>query len=135
MKVAEEHPSPAERVSGPAHRRRGRRWILGATLRLGLAARRFRTVPDTFPQRIGKYDITDLLGQGAMGVVYRGLDPHLGRYVAIKVMSQGIATDQELRDRFLREARAAGSLQHPNIITIFDFGEAEGSLYLSLIHI
>ncbi len=67
-----------------------------------------------------------------MGVVYRGLDPHLGRYVAIKVMSQGIATDQELRDRFLREARAAGSLQHPNIITIFDFGEAEGSLYIAM---
>ena len=57
-----------------------------------------------------------------MGVVYRALDPSLNRYVAIKVMSQGIAADQELRDRFMREARAAGSLQHPNIITIFDFG-------------
>ena len=67
-----------------------------------------------------------------MGVVYRGLDPHLGRYVAIKVMSQGIATDKELRDRFMREARAAGSLQHPNIITIYDFGEAEGSLYIAM---
>jgi len=67
-----------------------------------------------------------------MGVVYRALDPLLNRYVAVKVMSQGIATDQELRDRFLREARAAGSLQHPNIITIFDFGDAEGSLYIAM---
>ena len=67
-----------------------------------------------------------------MGVVYRALDPSLNRYVAIKVMSQGIAADQELRDRFMREARAAGSLQHPNIITIFDFGEFEGSLYIAM---
>jgi hypothetical protein len=67
-----------------------------------------------------------------MGVVYRALDPLLGRYVAIKVMSQGIATDQELRNRFMREARAAGSLQHPNIITIFDFGEADGLLYIAM---
>jgi serine/threonine-protein kinase len=89
-------------------------------------------VPDTPPQRIGKYEVTDLLGQGAMGVVYRALDPALGRYVAIKVMSQGIAADQELRDRFLREARAAGSLQHPNIITIYDFGEADGFLYIAM---
>ena len=67
-----------------------------------------------------------------MGVVYRALDPSLNRHVAIKVMSQGIATDQELRDRFLREARAAGSLQHPNIITIYDFGDAGGSLYIAM---
>ena len=87
---------------------------------------------ETAPESIGKYRITDLLGRGAMGVVYRALDPLLNRYVAIKVMSQGIATDLELRDRFLREARAAGSLQHPNIITIYDFGEADGSLYIAM---
>ena len=92
-------------------------------------------MPETSPQSIGKYQITDLLGQGAMGVVYRALDPLLNRYVAVKVMSQGIATDPELRDRFLREARAAGSLQHPNIITIFDFGETGGSLYIAMEYI
>ncbi|HXY69519.1 MAG TPA: serine/threonine-protein kinase [Gemmatimonadales bacterium] len=89
-------------------------------------------MPDTAPKQVGKYLITDLLGQGAMGVVYRALDPLLNRYVAVKVMSHGIATDQELRDRFLREARAAGSLQHPNIITIYDFGETDGSLYIAM---
>jgi predicted Ser/Thr protein kinase len=92
-------------------------------------------VAETAPETIGKYQVTDLLGKGAMGVVYRALDPLLGRHVAIKVMSQGIASDQELRDRFLREARAAGSLQHPNIITIYDFGEAAGSLYIAMEYI
>jgi len=67
-----------------------------------------------------------------MGVVYRALDPSLNRYVAVKVMTQGIATDPELRDRFMREARAAGSLQHPNIITIYDFGDTEGYLYIAM---
>jgi len=98
----------------------------------GFAGSQIDQVPETAPKTVGKYQITDLLGKGAMGVVYRALDPLLGRYVAVKVMSQGIASDQELRDRFLREARAAGSLQHPNIITIYDFGEAEGSLYIAM---
>jgi serine/threonine protein kinase len=96
------------------------------------AARQIRQVPETPPTSIGKYQITDILGRGAMGVVYRALDPALNRHVAIKVMSHGIAADQELRDRFMREARAAGSLQHPNIITIYDFGEAEGALYIAM---
>src|SRR3954468_20251189 len=74
---------------------------------------------------IGKYHIEDLVGEGAMGVVYRALDPVLNRHVAIKVMSDALARDEALRDRFLREARAAGSLQHPNVITIYDFGEVE----------
>jgi predicted Ser/Thr protein kinase len=94
-----------------------------------------QSVADTAPTRIGKYQVTDLLGQGAMGVVYRALDPLLNRYVAIKVMSKGIAADQELRDRFMREARAAGSLQHPNIITIYDFGESDGLLYIAMEYI
>jgi len=92
-------------------------------------------VPDTPPTHIGKYQLTDLLGQGAMGVVYRALDPLLNRYVAVKLMEQGINTDAVLRDRFLREAQAAGSLQHPNIITIFDFGEVEGHLYIAMEYI
>ena len=87
------------------------------------------------PQTIGKYQLTDLLGQGAMGVVYRALDPMLNRYVAVKLMSQSLASDSQLRDRFMREAQAAGSLQHPNIITIFDFGESEGHLYIAMEYI
>ena len=96
------------------------------------SARQISRVADAPITKVGKYELTDLLGQGAMGVVYRALDPMLHRYVALKLMSQGIAADAALRDRFMREARSAGSLQHPNIITIFDFGEAEGHLYIAM---
>ncbi len=71
---------------------------------------------------IGKYRIIELIGEGSMGVVYRAFDPVLARPVAIKVMTDALAREPELRDRFVREAQAAGSLQHPNIITIYDFG-------------
>ena len=67
-----------------------------------------------------------------MGVVYRALDPVLMRRVAIKVMSDAFAQNDDLRERFLREAQAAGSLQHPNVITIYDFGEVEGHLYIAM---
>src|SRR5689334_15442836 len=81
---------------------------------------------------IGKYRIVEMVGEGAMGVVYRALDPVLNRSVAIKVMSDALARDHELRGRFLREAQAAGSLQHPNVITIYDFGEVEGHLFIAM---
>jgi serine/threonine protein kinase len=67
-----------------------------------------------------------------MGVVYRAMDSVLNRAVAVKVMSDAIARQAELRDRFLREAQAAGSLQHPNVITIYDFGEVEGHLFIAM---
>lgn len=70
-----------------------------------------------------------------MGVVYRAMDPVLNRPVAIKVMSEGIAQDKGLRERFLREAQAAGSLQHPNVVTIYDFGETDGHLFIAMEYI
>ncbi len=84
------------------------------------------------PKELGKYQITDVLGEGAMGVVYRAYDPVLDRYLAVKVMSAVIASDTNLRERFMREARAAGSLQHPNVVTIYDFGEAGEHLYIAM---
>jgi serine/threonine-protein kinase len=81
---------------------------------------------------VGKYRILDLVGEGAMGVVYRGVDTVLNRTVALKVMSEAVARQQDLRDRFLREAQAAGSLQHPNVVTIYDFGEVDGHLYIAM---
>src|SRR5580765_2790496 len=81
---------------------------------------------------IGKYRIVEQIGEGAMGVVYRALDPVLNRTVAIKVMSDALARDDDLRSRFLREAQAAGSLQHPNVITIYDFGEVDGHLFIAM---
>ena len=85
--------------------------------------------------RIGKYQIIARVGEGAMGVVYRAMDSVLNRQVAIKVMSEGIAQDAGLRERFLREAQAAGSLQHPNVVTIYDFGEVDGHLYIAMEYI
>ncbi|HEY9225152.1 MAG TPA: serine/threonine-protein kinase, partial [Gemmatimonadaceae bacterium] len=81
---------------------------------------------------VGKYRVIEQVGEGAMGVVYRALDPVLNRTVAIKVMSDALARDDDLRNRFLREAQAAGSLQHPNVITIYDFGEVDGHLFIAM---
>jgi serine/threonine protein kinase len=80
--------------------------------------------------KIGKYEIKSVLGKGAMGVVYRALDPDIGREVAIKTMSGEFLNDKELRIRFLREAQSAGRLQHPNIVTVFELFEEEGTAYL-----
>jgi serine/threonine protein kinase len=82
--------------------------------------------------KVGKYEVQDLIGEGAMGVVYRALDPMLNRSVAVKVMNDALALDENFRTRFLREARAAGSLQHPNVITVYDCGETDGHLYIAM---
>jgi serine/threonine-protein kinase len=83
------------------------------------------------PERIGRYQILGELGQGAMGTVYRGRDEGLDRDVAVKVMSKGMA-DADARARFLREARAAARLQHPNIVVIYELGEHEGAPFMVL---
>ena len=82
--------------------------------------------------RIGKYEVECVIGEGSMGVVYRAIDPLINRRVAIKVMAEAVAQDAGLRDRFLREAQAAGSLQHPNVVTIYDFGEVEDHLFIAM---
>lgn len=82
--------------------------------------------------KIGKFEVIELLGRGAMGVVYKGHDPSLARHVAIKVMTTHLEMDPELRARFFREAQAAGSLQHPNVITIFELGESNGQPFIAM---
>ena len=81
---------------------------------------------------IGKYHILELVGEGAMGVVYKARDSVLDRTVAVKVMNDAIARQEELRTRFLREAQAAASLQHPNVVSIYDLGEVDGHLYIAM---
>jgi serine/threonine-protein kinase len=83
-------------------------------------------------QQIGKYKILGKIGQGAMGEVFKAHDPILNRYVAIKTMSAAIGADDELRKRFLREAQSAARLNHPNIITLYDFGEDQGKIYMAM---
>ena len=87
---------------------------------------------DALPTQIGKYKIQELVGEGAMGTVYRAIDSVIGRTVAIKVMNASIARQQDHRQRFLREAQAAGSLQHPNVVTIYDLGELDGHLFIAM---
>jgi eukaryotic-like serine/threonine-protein kinase len=81
---------------------------------------------------IGRYQIVERLGQGGMGVVYRAYDPQIERTVAIKVISAQLVDQPEHRERFFREARAAGRLTHRNIITIFDLGEDQGQPYIAM---
>ena len=79
--------------------------------------------------RLGPYQVGELLGAGGMGEVYRAHDPRLGRDVALKVLRRSSA-DQEHVARFSREARAAGSLNHPNIVAVFDVGTEAGVPYV-----
>jgi len=83
-------------------------------------------------QTIGRYELIEKLGQGGMGAVYRARDTLLHRVVAVKVIATSIDQNEELRERFFREARAAGQLSHKNIITIHDLGEHEGQPYLAM---
>jgi hypothetical protein len=85
------------------------------------------------PARIGRYEVIDRLGVGGMGAVYLASDPLLGRTVAVKVLR---SDDDELRERFAREARSAASLKHHHIVTIYDIGEdEEGRPFLAMEYI
>lgn len=95
------------------------------------------TVPENqpvgTPTKIGRYEILSELGRGAMGTVYRAKDPAMDRIVALKtIISVVLASEQgsEFRERFYREARAAGALAHPGIVPVFDVGEHEGMPFL-----
>ncbi len=89
--------------------------------------------------KIGKYTVSSEIGRGGMGIVYRALDPYIGRTVAVKtvrldLLRQETGKDEALK-RFLREAQAAGNLSHPNIVTIYEVGEHEGLIYIAMEHI
>lgn len=95
--------------------------------------------PADFPARLGRYVIERVLGRGAMGVVYLAFDPHIERQVALKTIRReltpaetpdGLAHD--LTARFLNEARAAGRLVHPNIVAVYDYGEAGDTAFMTM---
>ncbi|HEY4079229.1 MAG TPA: serine/threonine-protein kinase [Burkholderiaceae bacterium] len=91
------------------------------------------------PERIGKYTISEVLGQGAMGVVYKGFDPHIQRPVAIKTIHKSLIGDPEVNAaqdsiaaRFRNEAQAVGRIAHPGVVSIYEFGEDEHTAYIAM---
>lgn len=81
---------------------------------------------------LGRYKILSELGRGGCGVVYRALDPSIGRVVAIKTILAAQSMGREARERFRREARSAGNLYHPNIVTVHDFSDSGSSMYIAM---
>jgi len=87
-------------------------------------------------KHFGRYEVMEVLGKGAMGTVYKGKDPAIGRLVALKTIRLDKIADAseigELRERLQREAKAAGGLSHPNIVTIYDVGEDGDTQYIAM---
>jgi len=94
----------------------------------------YRPAVGDFPvgARIAGYQIQELLGRGGMAVVYRAADVRLDRQVALKVLAPELTKDSGFRQRFIRESRAGASVDHPNIIPVFEAGEAEGVLFIAM---
>ncbi|MGQ0596863.1 protein kinase domain-containing protein [Aquabacterium sp.] len=87
---------------------------------------------DLVTRQVGRYEVRDCLGRGGMATVYRAHDPGIGRDVAIKFLHASLCADTDCRERFLREARAAGGLSHPNIVVVHDVGEIEDRPYMAM---
>ncbi len=87
------------------------------------------------PTTIGKYEILEELGRGGFAVVYRARDTALDRVVALKVLHAHWATEPQFATRFRQEARAAAGLRHPNIVPVYDTGEADGQLYIAMAYL
>jgi predicted Ser/Thr protein kinase len=122
----EEHPPPrlSPTVLDPLARPSGRTsvtWVSG--------------LPPHLPIRFFKYELQKLLGKGGMGAVYLARDLHLNRPVALKIPNLTAEDIFHLRDRFLREARVAATLSHPNLCPVYDFGQEEGVLYLTMAYL
>src|SRR5437867_9803598 len=81
--------------------------------------------------KVGRYEIRSLLGTGGMGEVYLALDTELNRTVAIKILPDSVASDQQRVRRFVQEAKAASALNHPHILTIHEIGSTENSRFIA----
>lgn len=89
-----------------------------------------RSSGDSRPAAVGPYTIVEEIGAGGMGRVYRARDSRLNRDVAVKMLHESVAGDEPRVRRFLEEARAAGALSHPNILTVYDVGTDNGRPYI-----
>ncbi|WP_284615970.1 protein kinase domain-containing protein [Aquabacterium humicola] len=114
----DQRPSPATLLTGDGKR---------APTLPGFSGRGEGTV-----QEIGRYLVRERLGRGGMATVFKAHDPTINRDVAIKFLHASLCADDEYRSRFLREARAAGGLSHPNIVVVHDVGEIDGRPYMAM---
>src|SRR2546421_4499455 len=82
--------------------------------------------------RLGRYEIVSKIGEGGMGEVYRAQDTKLDRKVALKILPADLASNRDRMDRFVREAKSAAALSHPNIAQIFEIGEHDGTHFIAM---
>src|SRR3954452_14428279 len=90
------------------------------------------TKPPDVGDQLGSYRIEGLLGRGGMGVVYRATDLRLGRQVALKLLAAELTEDGGFRERFLRESRAAASIDHPGVLPVYAAGDVDGLLFIAM---
>ncbi|MBU1535414.1 serine/threonine protein kinase, partial [Myxococcota bacterium] len=83
-------------------------------------------------KHIGSFKVLATLGEGAYGTVYQGVHPTIGRMVAIKVLNAAWSSDSSIVNRFIDEARSANSINHPNIIQIYDFGQLDDGRFFCI---
>src|SRR5258708_7991685 len=83
-------------------------------------------------KKLGKFEILAKLGQGAMGVVYKARDPFIDRIVALKTLTTSLSSDPHHLKRFYSEARSAGNLRHPNIVTIYELGHEGDTPFIAM---
>jgi serine/threonine protein kinase len=81
---------------------------------------------------VAGYRIQSLIGRGGMSIVYLAEHVQLGRQVALKLLAPGLSADPEFRERFVHESRRAAEVDHPNVVPIFDAGEADGQLFIAM---
>src|SRR5512135_658471 len=81
---------------------------------------------------LGHYQITDKLGEGGMGIVYKARDTHLDRFVAVKVLKPERVADSSRKARFVQEAKAASALNHPNIVHVYDISHDAGTQFFAM---